>query len=244
MRRLRLPLPLARRFCPCDRLLDSFGHHRASCARAGVLGRRGHALESAAARVCCEAGARVTTNVLVRDLDLGAPEATGARRLEVVADGLPLFGGAQLAVDTTLSALHCDGSARPGAAHRDGVALEVARRRKERTHPEMAPWSRCRLMVMANEVGGRWSPEALAFLRQLAKAKAHNEPDVNAASGTTGVEGRRGWWDSQCSPCLCEASPAEGRRRFTQTRLVPAFRVSTGLHVEHRGRRCSHMKVC
>ena len=50
-------------------------------------------LESAAARVCREAGARVTTNVLVRDLDLGAPEATGARRLEVVADGLPLFGG-------------------------------------------------------------------------------------------------------------------------------------------------------
>ena len=86
---------------------------------------------------CREAGARVTTNVLVRDLDLGVPEASGGRRLEVVADGLPLFGGAQLAVDTTLvSALHCDGSARAGAAHRDGVALEVARRRKERTYPE------------------------------------------------------------------------------------------------------------
>ena len=35
------------------------------------------------------------------------------RRLEVVADGLPLFGGVQLAVDTTLvSPLHCDGTAR------------------------------------------------------------------------------------------------------------------------------------
>ena len=138
LRRLRLSLPLARRFCRCGRLLDSYGHHRASCARAGVLGRRGYALESAAARVCREAGAHVTTNVLVRDLDLGAPEATGARRLEVVADGLPLFGGAQLAVDTTLvSALHCDGSARAGAADRDGVALTMARRRKERTYPEL-----------------------------------------------------------------------------------------------------------
>ena len=34
-----------------------FGHHRASCSRAGVLGRRGFALESAVARVCLEAGA-------------------------------------------------------------------------------------------------------------------------------------------------------------------------------------------
>ena len=154
---LRLLLPLARRFCRCGRLLDSYGHHRASCAKAGVLGRRGFALESA--WVCREAGARVTTNVLVRDLDLGAPKATGARRLEVVADGLPLFGGAQLAVDTTLvSALHCDGSALGGAANRDGVALAAARRRKERTYPELvAPWSRCRLVVMANEVGGRSS---------------------------------------------------------------------------------------
>ena len=78
-----------------------------------------------------------------------------------------------------LSALHCDGSARAGAAHRDGVALDVARRRKERTYQELvAPWSRCRLVVMANEVGRQWSPEALAFLRQLAKAKARNEPPL------------------------------------------------------------------
>ena len=119
----------------------------------------------------------VTTNVIVRDLDLGAPEARGGRRLEVVAGGLPLIGGAQIVVDTTLvSALHCDGNAEGGTANRDGVALAAARRRKERTNPELAaPWSRCRLVVMASEVGGRWSSEALAFLRQLAKAKARVE---------------------------------------------------------------------
>ena len=49
------------------------------------------------------------------DLDLPVP-VNDARRLEVVV-GLPLFGGAQLAVDSTLvSALHCDGSARRGRA--------------------------------------------------------------------------------------------------------------------------------
>ena len=137
LRRFRLPLPLTARRCRCGRLLDSFGHHRASCAQAVVLGRRGFALESAAARICREAGGRVATNVYVRDLDLPVP-ANDGRRLEVVVDGLPLYGGAQLAVDTTLvSALHCDGSARRGAAERDGVALDEARRRKERTYPEL-----------------------------------------------------------------------------------------------------------
>ena len=31
--------------CRCGRRLDSFGHHRAACAEAGVLGRRGFPLE-------------------------------------------------------------------------------------------------------------------------------------------------------------------------------------------------------
>ena len=63
-------LPLSSRTCWCGRHLDCLGHHRASCSRVGVLGRRGFALESAAARICVEAGARVSTNVFLRDLDL------------------------------------------------------------------------------------------------------------------------------------------------------------------------------
>ena len=63
---------------------------------------RGAALESAGARVCREAGARVSTNVFVRDLDIATFNTIDSRRLEVVADGLPLFGGAQLAIDTML----------------------------------------------------------------------------------------------------------------------------------------------
>ena len=55
-----------------------------------------------------------------------------------MVDGLPLFGGAQLTIDASLlSPLHCDGTARPGAAHNDGTVLESARRRKERTYPEL-----------------------------------------------------------------------------------------------------------
>ena len=101
------------------------------------MGRRGFALESVAARICREAGGRVRTNMLVRDMDLDVPIAD-ARRLEVVVDGLPLQGGAQLPVDTTLvCALHADGRPRLGAAKHDGVALKVARRKKSTVYPEL-----------------------------------------------------------------------------------------------------------
>ena len=50
---------------------------------------------------------------MIRDPDLIQPGVVDARRLEVVVDGLPLFGGAQLAVDATLrSAIHSDGARR------------------------------------------------------------------------------------------------------------------------------------
>ena len=100
------------------------------------------------------AGGRVGTNPMMRDLDL--PVLATDSRLEVVVDGLPLFGGCQLAVDTTLvCAMHCDGTPHDGAANRDGVVLEAARRRKERRYPELVgPRSRARLVVLAVEVGG------------------------------------------------------------------------------------------
>ena len=65
--------------------------------------------------------------MLVRDMDLDVP-VTDNRRLEVVVDGLPLRGGAQLAVDTTLvCALHADGTPRRGAAASDGVRKRPSR---------------------------------------------------------------------------------------------------------------------
>ena len=97
------PLSLAVRTCQCGPS-RRFGPPPCNVrACGGVLGKRGWALESVAARICREGGGRVTTNVLLRDLDLGfgRAEADG-RRLEIAVDGFPLFSGAQLAVDTTL----------------------------------------------------------------------------------------------------------------------------------------------
>ena len=116
-------------------------------------------------------------NVFLKDLTLDLP-ATDDRRLGVVADGLPLFGGAQLAVDATLvSPLRANGEARPKAARENGEAASAAERRKLKRYPEFAEDnSRAKLVVFAVETGGRWSEQAWQFVRQLAKAKAREAP--------------------------------------------------------------------
>ena len=173
LRRLWQPLPPSSRFCRCG-LLDPLGPGSLRSSRS--VGRRAFALETA--RVCREAGARVTTNVMVRDLDLVPQERVDGRRLEVVADGLPLFHGAQLAVDTTMVApLKRDGTLQPGTVDVDGAVLGRGRRRKERVYTELTGrHGRARLLVLACETGGRWSPETQCFLRQAAKAKTRHEP--------------------------------------------------------------------
>ena len=96
LRRLHLPL-----HCP-PAFASVAGHHRASCSRAGVPRRRGLALESAVARVCRESGARVSASVFVRDLDLSTG-ATDQRRIEVIAEELPVSHGAQFAMKNLTS---------------------------------------------------------------------------------------------------------------------------------------------
>ena len=176
LRRLRLPLPLTATRCSCRHLFDSLGDHRATCAVNGVLGPRGAVLERAVARMCREAGANVGWNVLLRELNLDEP-VQDERRIEIVANGLPIWHGSQVAVDTTLvSALRRDGTARPNAHDTPGIALAAIRRRKRRRYHEIIRADRCRLVVFGLEVGGRWSDEALELLRKLARARSRSEP--------------------------------------------------------------------
>ena len=103
--------------------IDGLGDHIAACPRSGILRSRGVALERAAARVCRKAGATVWQHVLVRDLNV-LPARRDERRIEVIANGFPLWNGAQVAVDTTLVS-PLTSSAEGNTA---GAALRAARR--------------------------------------------------------------------------------------------------------------------
>ena len=139
-------------------------HHRAACPRAasscqGLPRGRSH---------CC-------SQFLLRDLNVIA-QRHDDRRLEVIANGLPLWGGVQLAVDTTLvSALDASGRPRRHQRRTLGAALRIARLAKERTYPELIRAQRCRLVVLANEVAGCWSSEAVEFVRLLARYAAESK---------------------------------------------------------------------
>ena len=67
------------------------------------------------ARVFREAGACVRQNVFLRDMNINVP-AQDSKYIEVLAQDLPCFAGAQLAADITLrSALSCNGETHPHA---------------------------------------------------------------------------------------------------------------------------------
>ena len=179
LRRLRFNLPLVQRCCRCHHFLDPKGDHRCACATSGFLSIRGYELEVVMARVCREGGARVQSIKFLRDLNVDGIAPTDGRRIEIIANGLGLFHGAQLAIDTTIvSALRRNGMARPRAAKEDGVVLEKARKKKETTYPELTgEYGRARLVVFAIEVGGRWSPETIRFIHLLAEDRAKQRPE-------------------------------------------------------------------
>ena len=104
---------------------------------------------------------------------------TDNRRIECLVDELPIYNGAQLAVDCTLvSPLKRSGDSRPRAYYENGAAMADARKRKEQRYHELCQGARCRLVVTAMEVGGRWSEEAFDFLSLLAQARARDAPQV------------------------------------------------------------------
>ena len=147
-------------------------------ATSGFLHARSIPLERAVARICREAGGRVRTNVLLRDMTNLPCPPPDARAIEVLVSGVPLWHGAQIAIDATLvSPIHRNGEPRPRAASEPGVTLnQAARRKRTQTYPEFQSSTRCSLAVFGLEVGGRWSPEAVHLVRHLARARARTEP--------------------------------------------------------------------
>lgn len=177
LRRLRLPLGFAPARCRCGRPLDAFGDHRAACATSGALRTRAVPIERTLARILREAGARVHMHVPLAHMNLDPPPADG-RAIEILAQGLPLWHGAQLAVDATLvSPVGRDGAAHPHAATTPATAITQATRRKRiSVYPEFASQRRCRLVVVGLEIGGRWGIEAQSLVHSLAAAKARATP--------------------------------------------------------------------
>ena len=119
----------------------------------------------------CEDFARlaVTTNVLVRSLDLVGPGVEDNRRLEVVADGF-LFSEVPNWRSTRQWSVYC---------------MLMA------TYPELAGFhGRARFVVLGVEVGGRWSHETQNFLTVgQSKGQGRNRVDATTCGAVVALMG-------------------------------------------------------
>ena len=134
-------------------------------------------LEHVVARV-----SRAARNVRVGGMNMDVP-ITDARRVEVVANGLPWF--VQLAIDAMIvSSVTRTGLVRPGADTRPTAAVQDATRCKRRqTYPELEVAGCARLVVLGIEVGGCFSTETASFLLLLARHRAAGVPGCRGSPG-------------------------------------------------------------
>ena len=131
--------------------------------------------------------------------------ATDERSIEVVASGLPLNHGAQLAVDVTLSsALTSCGTACSNAATVDGVVLTKACRDKETKHAELVQGGRCRLVLV-------WLPSRRADVgvrRHCSLSRSARSQDAPPALQRSAFLGWRRRWTRMLSISCCRAFAA------------------------------------
>ena len=116
--------------------------------------------------MCREDGGPVATNRVIRDLDLAMPSAGDSRRIQIVVDGLGLFGGSQLANDATVvGPVGADGLFREGFAAKRGTGPTTKGTRWLKHAPEhclrWCPWcsfTECKGQVEWAEMNskGRW----------------------------------------------------------------------------------------
>ena len=171
-----MPLHFTARQCRCGRPLDACGHHRSTCAVAGVLGRRGYPLETAAAKVCRDAGARVRLNTMVRDLDLLLGALLDNRRSSKTV--CPCSTGHN-SPSTLQWCQPSDATAQP----EEGPSTPVEPPSFPREGGNNSPIPSCLEMGVVQDWWcwprkweGRWSQEARQFLVALAQAKSREAP--------------------------------------------------------------------
>ncbi len=167
-----------------------------SCPHSGRLPSRAFPFERALMQVCKEAGGRVSRpQPLVRRLGLSvaAPSSADLRRLDFAVYGLPLFGGLPICVDATIvSPVSADGVPHAGCAADGDAVFQAAIRAKHATYWDLVASPHCHFLVLAAATGGRWSPELLEFVRQLARFRAESEPALLRRSYQLAFTRR--WW--------------------------------------------------
>ena len=172
------------------------GYHLLSCTVSGRLQERAYPFERTLMQICREAGGRLSRpQPLVRRLGLtgGVPNVADQRRIDFAVYGLPICGGLPLCVDATIvSPISAEGVPHPSCTTDHDAVFVAAYRDKFETYSDLVASDRCQFIVLAAGTGGRWSPDLVWFMRELAKFRAESEPAILRRSMEAAF--LRRWW--------------------------------------------------
>ena len=174
------PVPLSNKSCRgCSASLDAFGHHSLACTRTSMIKRRALVPELTWVQVCSEAGGSVKHRPLLNSLAIPGVAPDDGRELDLVVGRLPIYGGKTVIGDVSLrSPLSAAGAPKNGAQNEAGSTFHGARMDKARAYPELCgEHSNFTFLVLACEVGGHFSEECHALIRQLVMCRAAVHPE-------------------------------------------------------------------
>ena len=98
-----------------------------------------------------------------------------SRRIELLANGLPLWQDSPVAITTLVCPLTRSEEPRPGAEHEPGLALQTSTNRKKRAvYPESVAARQCEVGVLGLQVGGRIGQQGAVSARLRAAARQAN----------------------------------------------------------------------
>lgn len=143
----------------------------------GLVQRCAKPVEKMFARVLTEAGASVLDKQKLADRKLPGVRAGDHRQIEIFATNLSLKLGIPLACDAAfVSPLRANVEAKTRAATVDGAATAKAEEAKTKAYPELVNSMRCRLIVLAGEVGSRWSGTCVWLINKMAEHRCKDAP--------------------------------------------------------------------
>ena len=115
--------------------------------------------------------------------------------MDLATEGISgVSGGKPLFMDVTcVSPVTGRGVPKPRAAVEDGAALnDKDFETRETDYPDVAHSPQAELLSLSVETYGRWNKDSLQLIRQLARAKAENVPEVLRKSVESAYSNR--WW--------------------------------------------------
>ena len=135
--------------------MDAKGKHARACTKGGWIVRKHNAVVEELAKWCEEHGCFVQREAILPQANPDHPEA----RIDLI---VTIPGQAPIYIDVTIVSAQSIEALSKGSGNRDGVACDIAAKRKARSYPNIT------VTPFVVEEHGSFGDDALNFVRKVA----------------------------------------------------------------------------